>query len=88
VNFNEAEEIDLGMSNFDHSIDDGFEEALKEKPKAVYGRHSGWNFNGLVYFEGGMFFEQVWRYGAPVATISAPSLLELMEIVNSEYGDT
>ena len=79
-------EIELSMSNFDHSINDGFEDALKEKPNQVFGRHSGWNFNGRVLFNGEKFLEEVWCYGAPVKTIEASSLEELMTTVNNEFG--
>lgn len=77
-------EIDLGMTNFDHSIDDGFEHRLRGEP--VWGRHAAWNFNGRVWFEDGVFHEQVWRYGQPQAHFSAPTLTELMETVSDEYG--
>lgn len=79
-------ELELGMSNFDGSIDTGLAEALKEKPGQVFGRHAGWNFNGRVYFHGGKFHEEVWVYGSPRATFSADNLRDLMEDVCSEYG--
>lgn len=78
-------EIKLGMSNFDHKIDNGFDRAL-QKGK-VFGRHAARNFNGKVYFEGGLFKEQVWIFGMPVTIIMAPRLRELMDKVNSEYGE-
>jgi hypothetical protein len=81
------EEIrDVGMSNCGHEIDDGFEEALRARPAEVYGRHAGWNFNGLVWFESGLFHEQVWCYRSPRKEISAPTLRELMNAVNDEFG--
>lgn len=82
----QMEEIDLGMTNFDGTIDDGFAEALMERPGEVFGRHAGWNFNGQVYFKDGQFHEEVWVYGSPRQTISAPTLPELMEAVCAEYG--
>lgn len=82
----EAEEIPLGMSNFDHSVDEGFEEALRAS--GVYGRHAGWNFNGLVWFDAAskQFVEEVYVYGARYGSIAAPSLEKLMREVNDEYG--
>ena len=77
-------EIDLEMSNFDHEIDEGFEEALVEKE--TFGRHAAWDFNGLVYHKDDQFHEDVWRYHSFIKTISAPSLSELMEKVNDQYG--
>ncbi|WP_327066810.1 hypothetical protein [Kitasatospora sp. NBC_01302] len=77
-------EIDLGMSNFDHSIDPGFEDRLRNE--SVWGRHAAWNFNGRVWFADGEFHEEVWRYGQPVASFSEATLTELMETVSDEYG--
>jgi len=82
----EMEEIGLGMTNFDGSIDDGFAEALQASPGKVMGRHSGWNFKGLVYFYGGKFHEEVWVYGSPRQTMSAGSLRKLMDAVCEQYG--
>ena len=82
----EMEEIDLGMSNFDGAIDDGFAEALTARPGGVFGRHAAWDFNGKVYFEDGQFHEEVWVYGSPRETISASTLRELMDSVCDEYG--
>jgi hypothetical protein len=82
----EMEELDLGMSNCFHEIDDGFAEALQARPREVFGRHAGWDFNGRVWFADGEFHEEVWTYGSPRTTISAPTLKDLMEAVNNEYG--
>lgn len=77
-------EIDLGMTNFDHSIDDGFDDRLRAE--LVWGRHAAREFNGRVWFEDGLFHEQVWRYGQPLAYYTAPSLAELMETVSDAHG--
>ena len=82
----EMEELGLGMTNFDGSIDDGLAEALQERPGQVFGRHAGWNFNGLVYFANGKFHEEVWVHRTPRQIISADSLRELMDAVCDEYG--
>lgn len=77
-------EIPLGMSNFNHTIDDGFEEALKAGQ--VFGRHAGWEFNGRVWWDGTMFCEQVSRHHVHVQTYRAPSLCDLMAVVNDQWG--
>lgn len=79
-------EIELGMTNCDLSIDDGFADALKSAPNKVFGRHSAWEFNGQVWFADNKFHEEVWRYGTIIATYSENSLEELMETVNSNHG--
>ena len=80
------EEIGLGMSNCFDEIDEGFDEALRSRPAEIYGTHTGWNFVGLVWFEAGLFHEQIWCYHVPQKEISAPTLRELMNAVNGEYG--
>ena len=81
-----ATEIELGMSNFDHMIDKGFLEALQAEPAKVFGRHAGWNFNGIVWYEDNFFYEEVWHYKEYQETFSADSLEELMEDVNDKWG--
>lgn len=78
------EEHNLEMSNFDHSIDDGLSERLQEEK--CFARHSGWEFNGLVWFEDNQFHEEVWRYRVYQETINANTLPELMKMVNDKYG--
>lgn len=79
-----SEEVNLSMTNVDHSIDDGLEEALKAG--SVFGRHAGWNFNGKVWWDGEQFVEEVWRYRTLVATMRAETLRELMTKVNNDWG--
>lgn len=78
------QEIELGMTNFDYSIDKGFEDAIMGKE--CFGRHAGWDFNGKVYYKDEQFHEDVWQYHLYAETKSAYTLEELMEIVNKEYG--
>lgn len=73
-----------GMSNFDHTVDEGFEDALKAEK--VYGRHSGWHFNGEVWWDGTEFRERVWVHRMVMKTVAASSLKELMALVNDEFG--
>ena len=71
------------MSNYDHTIDDGLEDLLRA---GNIGTHNGWDFNGAVFFAEGWFHEEVWQYRAYAGTVSAESLSDLMEAVNSRYG--
>lgn len=80
------EEIELGMSNLNHEIDEGFDDALRISPGEVFGIHSGWDFNGRVWFFDGRFHEEVWVSGSPREIISEGTLKELMESVNDSYG--
>jgi hypothetical protein len=75
-----------GMTNLDQSIEEGFEEALRAAPNRVFGRHAAWEFNGLVWFDGEQFCEEVWRYHSPIEIMTAPTLRELMCVVNDKYG--
>jgi hypothetical protein len=84
--FSRMTEIKVGMRNRGFVIDPGFDQQLRAKPGRAFGRHSGWDFNGLVWFDGEVFHEEVWQYHKPVKTISAASLWELMQAVNSEFG--
>ena len=77
-------EIPLGMTNFDGSIDEGLEEALRKEK--CFGRHTGWNFNGRVWWDD-EFYEEVWVFGSPQEIMSAETLEKLMEQVNRKYGD-
>ena len=78
------QEIDLGMSNFDNSIDKNFKEAIVDKE--YFGRHAAWNFTGFVYHKDGQFHEDIWQYNSYCKTKSAVTLKELMEDVNEEFG--
>lgn len=77
-------EISLGMSNFDHEVDEGFAEALRAGK--VFGRHSAWEFNGLVWWDGAQYWEAVYRYHDWRATYATDSLEELMQWVNDDWG--
>ena len=77
---------DIGMTNFDHSIDAGLDNLLRSNPNKVCVGHAAWNFHGTVWFDGEQFVEEVWTYGSPREVIKAGTIPELMEAVNSEYG--
>lgn len=78
------ETIDLEMTNFDHRIDDGLDELLKSRTH--WSRHNAWNFNGRVWWDGEQFCEEVWVYHVPQEVMKAPTLRDLMELVNDKYG--
>ena len=78
------EEINLGISNFDNSIDDGLEEVLRGRK--VYAQHSAWNFCGYVWYDESAFYEEVWIYGKPREILIAESLSDLLKLVNDKYG--
>lgn len=87
INFEKMEDIGTGMTNFDHSIDPGFEEMLKSKP--CFGRYAGWDFNGKVAFDwkSGKFVCEVWVYGVPQEIIKCQTLEEIMSEVSDKYGE-
>ena len=78
-------ESEHGMSNFDHSIDEGFEADLRA---GMGGSHAAWEFHGTVWYDAkaGQFCEVVRRYHVVVGIVGRPTLEELMEAVNEEYG--
>jgi hypothetical protein len=83
--FTPGSPFSAAMTNADHSIDDGLEDALR---RGMKGRHAAWNFNGLVWLDDrtGMFCEVVRQYHVIVGAFAAPSLKELMSEVNDCYG--
>ena len=80
------EYTELGMTNFDHSIDGGFGGILKSKPNEIFGNHAARNFCGDVFWNGKLFCEKVYCYHGLVGEYTADSLRELMETVNEEHG--
>ena len=76
----------LSMSNFDHTIDDGLPELLKENEGKSYAKYYGWNFFGEVWYENKKFTCQVWVYSVPRGEIEAETLEEIMELVRDKYG--
>lgn len=74
------------MSNFDHEIDEGMQKHLMSNEGLEYCNHCAMDFCGYVYYQDGVFIEDVFRYGAHIDTITANSLDDLMEKVNNEYG--
>jgi hypothetical protein len=82
---NNLRSIGTIMSNFDHRIEDGSENRLREEP--VFGEYSAWDFWAAVWFADGVFKCMVKRYCSHIATFSAASLREIMEEACDKYGD-
>ena len=78
-------EIDIGMSNFDHTIDSGVEKKLKEGK--YYAQYSGWDFCGYVWWNKNKWSCEVWVYNSHVDTIHGDALEEIMEKVSEQYGE-
>ena len=76
----------LDMSNFDHAIEEGCEEALRASPAKVYAGYPGYNFYAQVFFENGEFHAEVQTYCSFRGTWSAPALEELMSTVSNRFG--
>lgn len=79
---------DLGMTNFDHSIDDGLEEALTSSPNNMTAGYSGWNFYGLVWYDdkSKLFICRIKRYRCISGYLGAETLRDLMDEVCCNYG--
>lgn len=74
----------IGMSNFDQSIETGTEETLRAEK--IYCHHAARDFNGDVWYQDGVFHESVYRYHAFQEHYTAPTLRELMNMVNDNHG--
>jgi hypothetical protein len=76
------------MSNYGGCIDQQVAEQLRAAGGAAFARHAAWDFNGRVWFSpsGGLWCEEVWRYGVPLETLHAANLSELMRLVNERWG--
>jgi hypothetical protein len=76
------------MTNDDYSYNQIVEAVLVD-PGAIgrcWATHASRNFNGKVWRRDGRWYEQVWVRHRPVASYSAPTLKELMVLVNSKHG--
>lgn len=74
-----------GVSNLSEGyIPPGLAEELKAGP--VFSRHAAWNFNGLVWWDGFQFCEEVWVYHEIQEVAKADTLEALVSAVNDKYG--
>ena len=74
-----------GMTNYDYSVDGGFEDDLRA---GLRGLHAAWNFNGQVWYDpdADLFREEIWVHHVLAAEREAPTLEDLMRVVNDEFG--
>lgn len=72
-------------SNFDCVMPENAEEILRNGD--VYIEHTAWGHFGKMYFEDGVFKEEVMRYGSVVGIVEDETLKGLFKKVNEEYGD-
>lgn len=76
--------LDDSMSNFDHVIPDGLEDALKQPD--TYCDYAAWNFHAQVWHEDSKFHAFVQRFHSHVATVSAETLQDLQTDCSNEWG--
>ena len=72
------------MTNLDHRIDGDVAACLRAEDFCAF--HAAVNFQGVVWFVGDRWHEQVWVRHVPQSSFSADTLEALMKVVNDEYG--
>lgn len=80
--------VELGETlyrNFDHELQEDVAEQLRRQPNA-YGCHHAWEFMGCVWFRGGRWYEQVFRYRKPEDLYTDVDLSALIDQVNNIHG--
>lgn len=75
---------DAVISNFEGVIDHEVAEHLKDQ--MLYSRYSGWHFNGIVWYENGLWYCELWHMGSYQYTLLADTLEEIQEDVTSVFG--
>lgn len=70
-------------SNFNREMPVNAEEVLRSG-KVI--NHPAWDHFGKMYFEGGVFKEQVWQYGSIQEVCEADTVEGLFSLVNGKYG--
>lgn len=80
-------ELNKHISDCDGVIPHDLESKLKNE--RVRSSHVAENFYGFIWWarRKKKFVEEVWRYGSPVDLLEADSLRELMDSVNTIYGE-
>ena len=58
---------------------------LKEAPDH-FSRYAGWNFNGRIWWAETEWACEVWRYGAPVVTVTGETIPGIMKEVSEMFG--
>jgi predicted ester cyclase len=82
-----TETKDEVYSNFDHCLNEKVADELVEQNGKIVAQHAAWNFCGYIWYENGNFHEQVWQYKKPVAEFKNKNIIDLIDEVNSEYGN-
>lgn len=79
----DGEEI---MSNCDKEIVESTAKAIKGKE--LFSRYSGWNFNGIVWWDKiySKWCCEIWCYGSWQDTIVADELQDIMDEVCERWG--
>lgn len=72
-------------SNFDHTLNEAVLEIITEQPFRA-GEHTAWEFHGVVWFDGKLWYEEVSRYHSVVATYTGESALDVIEQANDDWG--
>ena len=73
-------------SNFDHELNKESKEFLQTHPD-YFARHAAWNFNGLVWFSKGKWYEEIWIYHSIEEVLSGDTAEEVIRQANDEYGN-
>ncbi len=84
--FNPKKKLPIGMSNFYHTVPRGLAKALRADPAETYSTYPGKNFNGCVHAVKGGFACEVMQRRGHVATVTAPTLKQLMVDVCNRFG--
>lgn len=78
--------VDSIYSNYDHILDVDILNLLKSRPKLL-ARHAAYNFYGYIWFDKGVFHEQIHRHHTILAEYSNENIVDLISLVNTEFGD-
>ena len=76
--------LGIRMSNFDHEIEEGLDEKLREGN--TFACYTAWDFLGRVWHDGDQFCCEIWQYMSIKEIIKAPCLEKLMEACSEKYG--
>lgn len=73
-------------SNIEGILDLEVEERLRKGD--CYASHAAWDYNGSVWFNPGTetWYEEIWRYGSPVETITGDSATNVIAQTIAKYG--
>lgn len=73
-------------SNIDHILDEEVVKELKDFPNRRYAQHAAYCFCGYIWFDGRIFFEEIWVYRNKVELLENKDIKELIKEANDEYG--